>query len=112
MKRYVNHPVRGSLSANGIQIYRKAAFKIVTDLGEEALPEPATQSEDGKVQSVETVLPDVKPASEHLPGDSSPRPGQAGTETAVTTEPRQAIQVPEGVSVRITQDTLKDYVGP
>ncbi|OCF39251.1 ATP-dependent protease La [Kwoniella heveanensis CBS 569] len=91
------------------KIYRKAAFKIVNDLGEEALPEP---KEPSSVETVETQQPDVKPASEHLPGDHSPSPGDAGSKTHVTTVPREPLKVPEGVHVKITQGNLRDYVGP
>ncbi|WRT67897.1 ATP-dependent protease La [Kwoniella shivajii] len=92
------------------KIYRKAAFKIVTDLGEEALPEP--KQLDSSTQTVESAEPDTKPASEHLPGDRSPSPGDAGSTKPVTTVPRQALKVPDGVHVKITQDNLRDYVGP
>ncbi|WVF69117.1 ATP-dependent protease La [Kwoniella sp. CBS 6097] len=91
------------------KIYRKAAFKIVNDLGEEALPEP---KEPSSAETVETQQPDVKPASEHLPGDHSPSPGDAGSTTHVTTVPREPLKVPEGVHVKITQGNLRDYVGP
>jgi Lon-like ATP-dependent protease len=98
------------------KIYRKAAFKIVTDLGETALPEPtpeastAATSETDKTSTVETQQPDVKPASEALPGDE---PAAVTEErTPVTTRPRQPLAVPEGVSVRVTQENLRDYVGP
>ncbi|WVW84806.1 ATP-dependent protease La [Kwoniella bestiolae CBS 10118] len=91
------------------KIYRKAAFKIVSDLGEEALPEP---KEPETTQTVESQEPDIKPASEHLPGDHSPSPGEPGTTKHVTTVPREPLKVPEGVHVRITQENLRDYVGP
>ncbi|WWD18582.1 ATP-dependent protease La [Kwoniella shandongensis] len=90
------------------KIYRKAAFKIVTDLGEDALPEPKASSEG----TVETQQPDVKPASEHLPGDQSPSPGDAGSTTKVTTVPREPMKIPDSVHVTITQENLRDYVGP
>ncbi|WWC62708.1 ATP-dependent protease La [Kwoniella dejecticola CBS 10117] len=91
------------------KIYRKAAFKIVTDLGEEALPEP---KEPDTSETVESAEPDVKPASEHLPGDHSPSPGDAGSTKHVTTVPREPLKLPDDVHVRITQENLRDYVGP
>ncbi|KAK6908069.1 ATP-dependent protease La [Kwoniella mangroviensis CBS 10435] len=91
------------------KIYRKAAFKIVSNLGEEALPEP---KEPDMTETVEAQEPDIKPASEHLPGEHSPSPGDAGTTKHVTTVPREPLKVPEGVHVRITQENLRDYVGP
>jgi Lon-like ATP-dependent protease len=99
------------------KIYRKAAFKIVSDLGEDALPEPsqetltASTNETDASSTVETQQPDVKPASEALPGDEAAvKKGES--RTAVTTRPRQPMKVPGGVSVRVTAENLRDYVGP
>ncbi|KAJ9122310.1 ATP-dependent Lon protease pim1 [Naganishia vaughanmartiniae] len=93
------------------KIYRKAAYKIVSDLGESALPEPA-EAETGKDGSVEAQNPDVKPPSERLPGDESPAAGEPGTVKKITTKPRKPLKVPANVRVRVTKDNLKDYVGP
>ena len=92
------------------QIYRKAAYKIVLDLGEQKLPEPhapdASSSET--VNTVEVVDPDVKPVSERLPGDEV----KAGKDQIpVTTEPRKGMKVPDSVKLVITADNLRDYVG-
>ena len=96
------------------QIYRKAAFKIVTDLGESGLPEPEapTAANSEGVRTVDSQEAAVKPASEHLPGDNSPRPGDASSQTTVTTTPRKPLKVPPGKCVHITPDNLRDYVGP
>ncbi|KAL1408196.1 ATP-dependent Lon protease pim1 [Vanrija albida] len=88
------------------KIYRKAAFKIVDDLGEAALPEPAEAAEQ---RSVETQEADVKPKSERLPGDEA---GKEPDTTHVTTKVREPLTIPEGIHVRVTKDNLKDYVGP
>jgi Lon-like ATP-dependent protease len=99
------------------KIYRKAAFKIVSDLGEDALPEPsqealtASTNETDASSTVETQQPDVKPASEALPGDEAAVKKEE-SRTAVTTRPRQPMKVPGGVSVRVTAENLRDYVGP
>jgi Lon-like ATP-dependent protease len=101
------------------KIYRKAAFKIVSDLGESALPEPTEETaameqnaNDGE-STVETQQPDVKPASEALPSDSQENvASKEESRTPVTTKKRQPLKVPEGVSVRVTHDNLRDYVGP
>jgi Lon-like ATP-dependent protease len=101
------------------KIYRKAAFKIVSDLGESALPEPTEETaameqnaNDGE-STVETQQPDVKPASEALPSDSQEDvASKEESRTPVTTKKRQPLKVPEGVSVRVTHDNLRDYVGP
>ena len=74
------------------------------------MPEPEAPSEakDADVRTVETQLPDVKPVSEQLPADV-----QEGAEaTTVTTTPRKPLKVPDGVHVHITQENLRDYVGP
>ncbi|ORY25656.1 Lon protease C-terminal proteolytic domain-domain-containing protein [Naematelia encephala] len=98
------------------KIYRKAAFKIVTDLGEAGLPEPEQpKAEDSEVRTVDAQDPDVKPASERMPADEtagSSQPAVPPSEKAVTTKARQALKVPDGVHVRVTSENLKDYVGP
>jgi Lon-like ATP-dependent protease len=107
------------------KIYRKAAFKIVSDLGETALPEPPTEtasttavpgttsSGGEETRTVETQLPDIKPASEALPGDESTSTlSEEESRTPVTTKPREPLKVPEGISVQITNENLRDYVGP
>ncbi len=100
--------------ADIVQIYRKAAFKIVTDLGESGLPEPdaPTSANSDDVRRIDSVEGDVKPASEHLPGDASPQPGDADAQTTVTTTPRKPLKVPAGIHINVTQETLRDYVGP
>lgn len=87
------------------KIYRKAAFKIVTDLGEEAFPESSAMSDEpsdaqGENKTVESVDPD--PSANKV--DQS--------QTVVTTEERKPLKVPDTVSIKITRDNLKDYVGP
>jgi len=93
------------------KIYRKAAFKIVNDLGETALPEPAPESPavEEPTRKIETQEADVKPASERLPSDEA---GKEPDHITVTTQIRQPLAVPEGIHVRVTTDNLKDYVGP
>ncbi|XAO21517.1 ATP-dependent protease La [Cryptococcus bacillisporus CA1280] len=92
------------------KIYRKAAFKIVTDLGESCLPEPPTPPAEGQV---EAQHPDIKPASE-LTSNVSPDAEGNGVDSKadVTTVPRKPMKVPAGIHVKITQENLKDYVGP
>ncbi|CAE7068554.1 unnamed protein product, partial [Rhizoctonia solani] len=85
------------------KIYRKAAFKIVTDLGEEAFPEETTTD---KPQEQERTVESTEPA---------PNASSAKTEsgqTAVTTEERKPLQVPDSISITVSKDNLKDYVGP
>jgi len=93
------------------KVYRKAAFKIVQDLGESRLPEPEAPAASAETsQTVEVQSPDTKPPSERLPGDAEPSSGD-GTTTATTT-PRKPLVVPEGVKIRVTKDNLHEYVGP
>jgi Lon-like ATP-dependent protease len=98
------------------KIYRKAAFKIVSDLGESALPEPTAEAaavDAEATKTVETQQPDAKPASEALPSDAEESvTSKEESRTPVTTKKRQPLTVPEGVSVRVTHDNLRDYVGP
>jgi Lon-like ATP-dependent protease len=93
------------------KIYRKAAFKIVNDLGETALPEPTEPpaEEAKKAGTVETQEGDAKPVSERLPGHEH---GKEPDRLPVTTHVRQPLTIPEGITVRVTTDNLKDYVGP
>ncbi|KAJ5912065.1 uncharacterized protein N7473_001368 [Penicillium subrubescens] len=84
------------------KVYRKAAFKIVQDLGEEALPEEAALTDEGKAAQEE--------AKEHEPADPAETPLEPEKSTAET--PRHALKVPGNVHVSISKETLKDYVGP
>ena len=84
------------------KVYRKAAFKIIQDLGEEALPEEEALTDDGKAAQAED--------KEH----ESPDPAQAPIEPekSTTETPRRGLKVPEEVTLDIGKDSLKDYVGP
>ncbi|KAJ5444649.1 ATPaseAAA-typecore [Penicillium daleae] len=84
------------------KVYRKAAFRIVQDLGEEALPEEAALTDEGKAAQEE--------AKEHESADPAETPLEP--EKSTTETPRIAIKVPESVHLRIGKETLKDYVGP
>lgn len=95
------------------KVFRKAALKIVQDLGESALPEAKALTEEGKAAMAESTK-----AAEITPGASSSTP--VGNTTPLdmdkqTTEtPRKplAVEVPKSVHVSITKENLKDYVGP
>ncbi|KAJ5907693.1 ATPase AAA-type core [Penicillium taxi] len=84
------------------KVYRKAAFKIVQDLGEEAFPEEEALTDEGKAAQEE--------AREHDSSDPAKAPADPEKSTAET--PRIALKVPESVELSIGKDTLKDYVGP
>ncbi|KAG8762292.1 ATP-dependent Lon protease pim1, partial [Ceratobasidium sp. 423] len=84
------------------KIYRKAAFKIVTDLGEEVFPEETTTSDNDAEKTVESTEP----------GPNTSTAKTENSQTAVTTEERKPLKVPDSVSITISRDNLKDYVGP
>ncbi|KAI2789157.1 Lon protease [Penicillium oxalicum] len=84
------------------KVYRKAAFKIVQDLGEEALPEEAALTDEGKAAQ--------EGAKEHESADPAEAPLEP--EKSTVENPRHALKVPDSVHLSIGKDTLKDYVGP
>ena len=83
------------------KVYRKSALKIIQDLGEEALPESAALTDEGKA---------AKEASEKDTSDVKETPQSIAEETTET--PRLALQVPDDIHVNISRENLKDYVGP
>lgn len=82
------------------KVYRKAAFKIVRDLGEDVLAEDKALTDEGKAAQEESK-------KEGESGDSIHSSAEATTET-----PRVALKVPESVQLSIGKDSLTDYVGP
>ncbi|KAF8699296.1 Lon protease -like protein, mitochondrial, partial [Rhizoctonia solani] len=88
------------------KIYRKAAFKIVTDLGEEVFPEETTTSDKPKDGQPEKTVESTEPAP------NAPTAKTESGQTTVTTEERKPLKVPDSVSIMINRDNLKDYVGP
>ncbi|OCH84042.1 ATP-dependent protease La [Obba rivulosa] len=94
-------------------IYRKAALKLVRDLGEDVFPEEVAtaaqdSSEDKKTVEKQDAPADTPSAPETSPGVS----GRAEGERVVTTAERKPLKVPDTVHVRIVPDNLKEYVGP
>ncbi|PBL03220.1 ATP-dependent protease La [Armillaria gallica] len=91
------------------KIYRKAALTLVQDLGEEALPEPplVTSASSSATESTTTVESQEPPSNEPSVGPDPP-----GERMTVTTQQRKPMSIPDTVHVRITPETLKDYVGP
>jgi Lon-like ATP-dependent protease len=111
------------------KIYRKAALKLVEQLGEEKLSEEAVQgsaaSEVKKHQNEETSASPVtatstppateansstSPASNAPPSDSAVAAEEA-TQAPTTTQ-RPPMHIPAPVHVEITPENLKEYVGP
>jgi Lon-like ATP-dependent protease len=85
------------------KVYRKAAFKIVQDLGEDVLGEEKALTDEGKVAQEEW-------RKEHENLD--PKDTPADQEKSTTETPRHALKVPDNVHLGIGKDGLKDYVGP
>lgn len=83
------------------KVYRKSALKIIQDVGEEALPESAALTTEGKSAQEESDKDksDVKETSDNI-------------ENETTEIPRVAMKVPDSVHVSINEKNLKDYVGP
>ena len=83
------------------KVYRKSALNIIQDLGEEVFAEDKGLTEEGKVAQDESKKDetDVKETPENIDKET-------------TTSPRKSMKVPDGVSVTIDRDNLKDYVGP
>ncbi|KAF3924587.1 hypothetical protein AA313_de0200521 [Arthrobotrys entomopaga] len=87
------------------KVYRKAALKIVQDIGEEELSEEKALTEEGKEAQQETAEKAAENAEETTEPKSDAKP-------ATTEVPRVALEVPESVHVAINKENLKDYVGP
>ncbi|KDQ14889.1 hypothetical protein BOTBODRAFT_145436 [Botryobasidium botryosum FD-172 SS1] len=117
------------------KIYRKAAFKIVDDLGDEVLPEPvavrvdADTAEASKIEDLaesqapasgsaaetpnETALPEASTPTDSTPEEVSKVPQVTVVDKdSATTKERKPLEVPGTVHVRITPENLKEYVGP
>jgi Lon-like ATP-dependent protease len=83
------------------KVYRKAALKIIQDIGEEAVSEDKALTAEGKSAQAES---DKDTTDTRITSDN--------VEKETTEKPRVALPVPDHVHVRINKDNLKDYVGP
>jgi Lon-like ATP-dependent protease len=83
------------------KVYRKAALKIIQELPEDVVAEDKSLTTEGKaaMEESEKDSTDVKETSGNI-------------ENETTEKPRIALKVPDSVHVRITDENLKDYVGP
>ena len=93
------------------QIYRKAALRLIQDLGEDVFPEPVSITEASSAQPKTTDSQEPRRNEQSEAPVESPNHELSEPKT-VTTQQRQPLQVPENIHVRITPDNLKDYVGP
>ena len=88
------------------KVYRKAAFRIVQDLGEDVLAEEKAITSEGRAAQEESK-------KEHETVNSSdPAEPPLEPEKSTTETPRLALKVPENVHLSIAKDSLTDYVGP
>ncbi|CAG7849185.1 Lon protease homolog, mitochondrial {ECO:0000255/HAMAP-Rule:MF_03120} {ECO:0000255/HAMAP-Rule:MF_03120}; Flags: Precursor [Serendipita indica DSM 11827] len=89
------------------KIYRKAALKIVQDLGEDVFPEDKATDKQAVAAAGKSDNMDAPESTV-----SSVTPTNDGETRPVTTVERKPLNVPDTVHVKITADNLKDYVGP
>ncbi|KAL5504359.1 PIM1 [Sanghuangporus vaninii] len=125
IKHYCRESGVRNLKKHIDKIYRKAALKIVQDLGEDVFPEPdpehpetaTTAATSSDSQDGQQTVPSQEPPSNAPSNESTSKPegteeGKEEKEKAVTTEERKPLKVPDTVHIRITPENLKDYVGP
>lgn len=96
------------------KVYRKAALKIVTTVGEEELAEPKEEeaSETSETPS-ESASEDTSKSSSQQTDDAE-NADKEGKEagTVKTAEALKPFRVPDSVHVSIGADSLGDYIGP
>ncbi|KAG5340379.1 hypothetical protein C0989_001973 [Termitomyces sp. Mn162] len=122
------------------KIYRKAALKVVQDLGEDIFPEPqaavnaaaadpimtesttdeekSTTSSEAETTNSESPSSSTSSSPESTsstsltsPADTTPNPSEDDPKFT-TTQQRKPLPIPGTVHIRISPETLKDYVGP
>ncbi|PCH44489.1 ATP-dependent protease La [Wolfiporia cocos MD-104 SS10] len=96
------------------KIYRKAALKLVQDLGEDVFPEEVAAVEASKEESKTVEKQDAPPNDPAAPETTVPKTDneEGAGEHKVTTVERKPLKVLDTVHVRITPENLKDYIGP
>lgn len=92
------------------KVYRKSAFKIVEDLGEEVLPEEEALTEEGKSALEESQKKAESTAD--VKDTNKEQPSAVASEAEAAPKPRKPLQVPDTVNVEIRKDNLVDYIGP
>jgi Lon-like ATP-dependent protease len=95
-----------------LQIYRKAALRLVQELGEETFPEPAPAVVGKVVESQEPPSNEPSSSAPEAPEAETAAEPAAVEGKPVTTQERKPMPIPDTVHVRITPENLKDYVGP
>jgi Lon-like ATP-dependent protease len=102
------------------KIYRKAALKLILDLGETVFPEPVPATATGTPTPSSVANPQPKTVESQEPPANEPNEvvpeertcNESSDRKTVTTQERQPLQIPDDIHVRITPENLKDYVGP
>ncbi|EDR12043.1 uncharacterized protein LACBIDRAFT_189137 [Laccaria bicolor S238N-H82] len=98
------------------KIYRKAALKLVKELGEETFPEPKEPELEAAsaADSTSTTTSTQSVPSQEPPPNIPPPPSSSTQEKVkpITTHLRSPMPIPSDIHVRITPSNLKDYVGP
>lgn len=87
------------------KVYRKAALKIIDDVGEQ---QPAVEA-SATVTSEASEASEAQATAEQKDETSGK---ESDAENSKTDQPPVAMHVPEDVHVSIGKDSLKDYVGP
>ncbi|UZJ52558.1 hypothetical protein CBS101457_001878 [Exobasidium rhododendri] len=110
------------------KVYRKIAFNIVRDHGEDVFPEPKdgelkpaeelnseSLTASGSVESkTQSVMPPPEAEKDESSATSPDEDRSPSTEAPpkTTTLDRKPMKVPDSVSVEISIDSLRDYIGP
>jgi len=106
------------------KVYRKIAFQIVKEHGETVFPEPelkaaaaepaaaAAAAQESAPKGIADLGDEPKVDAEPKPASSSEGEAAPSATPKVTTEPRKPMDVPDSVSVEITIESLRDYLGP
>lgn len=102
------------------KIYRKAALKLILDLGETVFPEPppvaaasapaSSSAADTQPKTVDSQEPPANKPNEVISEERTSN--ESGDLKTVTTQERKPLRIPDDIHVRITPENLKDYVGP
>jgi Lon-like ATP-dependent protease len=98
------------------KVFRKAALRVVRELGETPVTSAAMVAGSSETHTVEDQVPPAPVHSETVIQDASASTDAApevhAPQQIVTTEERKPLEVPDTVHLRITPENLKDFVGP
>ncbi|KAL2108813.1 hypothetical protein VUR80DRAFT_3353 [Thermomyces stellatus] len=95
------------------KVYRKAALKIVTTVGEEELAEPNKQeAPEASETSPESASEDTSKSSTQQSDNAENTDKEGKESTAKTADAPKPLKVPDSVHVSIGADSLPEYIGP